>query len=442
MLSGGPEQAPAAPDSRAAGRAKETMSEDRPAPPLRPSGLSSEPVRRRRRSGQVSAATTALRARATTEDAELALRVHPVWWFPRTVADVVRKADRDRLLGIAAESAFFAVLTLFPALLVAAAVVGQLGAFVGEGAALRVESAVLTFLDRVLTDAARPVVDTVQGLFSGSRNLLTLAMLLALASLSTAFATLINTLNLAYEVPETRGWWYRRWLGLLLGLGSVVTGAVTVTLLVIGPLFGRGIDVVADAGLDAGYVALWHTLRWPIAFGALVLWATTVQHLTPALRHKWRHDLAGGLLTAVLWLGASAGLNAYLTAIVPASPLLGALGGGLILMIWFYLLSVALLGGAELNAVLAARRRVRGATRRQVAADGTAEDVTGPLARPAPPTRGAPRASDERVRAPRREPAAEPPHGAPPPAAAEEAAGPDPGPSARRPAGLGRDRAR
>lgn len=339
---------------------------------------------RRHRSAQVSAATTALRARATAEDAAHAARTRALWWFPRTVADVVRKADRDRLLGIAAESAFAAVLTLFPALLVAAAVVGQLGTILGAGSAGRVEDAVLRFLDQLLTDAARPIVQTVQGLFAGSGNLLTLATVLALASLSTAFATLINTLNIAYEVPETRGWWYRRWLGLLLGVGSVVTGAVTVTLIVIGPLFGRGIDLVDRWGLDGGYATVWEALRWPVAFTSLVLWATTVQHLTPALRHKWRHDVPGGLLTAVLWLLASAGLNVYLTAVVPRSPLLGALGGGLILMIWFYLLCVALLSGAELNAVLAARRRHRGLVRRRHGEDGHAEDVTGPMARPQP----------------------------------------------------------
>jgi membrane protein len=341
-----------------------------------------DPRRRRRTSGAVSGATSALRARTTAEDAAHAAQTSAVWWFPRAVADVVRKADRDRLLGIAAESAFFAVLTLFPALLAVAAVVGQLGTFVGQDAAARVETAVLTFLDRVLTDAARPVVTTVQGLFDGSGNLLTFASLLAVVSLSTAFATLINTLNIAYEVPETRGWWYRRWLGLLLGLGSVITGAVTVTLVVVGPLFGRGFDLVAEVGLGGTYVALWETLRWPVAFTFLVLWATTMQHLSPAERHRWRHDVAGGLLTAVLWLAATAGLNLYLTAVVPASPLLGALGGGLILMVWFYLLCVALLAGAELNAVLAARRRYRAGRRGPVAdqaGDDPTDDTTGDM---------------------------------------------------------------
>ena len=300
-----------------------------------------------------------LRTRATVEDAALASRTPAVWWFPRTVVDVIRKADRDRLLGLAGESAFFAVLTLFPALLVAAAVIGQLGSFIGEDAARQVERAVLEFLDRLLTDAAGPAVSTVRGLFSGSGNLLTFATLLALGSLSTAFATLANTLTIAYGVPETRGWWRRRWLGLVLGMGSVLTGALAVTLLVLGPVFGSGIDPLVEVGLDDTYSVLWRVLRWPVAFGALVMWATTMQHLAPPERHRWRQDIPGGLLTALLWLAASAGLNVYLTYIVTASPLLGALGGGLILMSWFYLLCVALLAGATLNAVLAARRTWR-----------------------------------------------------------------------------------
>lgn len=300
-----------------------------------------------------------LRTRATVEDAAIAARTPPLWWFPRTVVDVIRKADRDRLLGLAGESAFFAVLTLFPALLVVAAVLGQLDAFIGAGAARQVEDAVLGFLDSLLTDAAGPAITTVRGLFNGSGNLLTAATALALVSLSTAFATLVNTLTIAYGVPETRGFWRRRVLGLVLGVGSVLTGAVAVTLLVLGPVFGRGIEVVADVGLDDTYGTLWRALRWPVGFGSLVLWAMTMQHLAPPERHRWRQDLPGGLLTALLWLAASAGLNLYLTYVVTASPVLGALGGGLILMSWFYLLCVALLAGGTLNAVLAARRRYR-----------------------------------------------------------------------------------
>ncbi|MCW2680938.1 MAG: hypothetical protein JWM62_2339 [Frankiales bacterium] len=307
----------------------------------------------------VSGRHAELRAEATAQEARRTPAGNPVTWFFRLVREVINKADRDRLLGLAAESAFFAVLTLFPAMLVVAAVLGQLGNLIGDGNARQVEEAVLDFLDRLLTDTAGGAISTVEDLFETGTNALTVATLLALASLSTAFSTLVNTVNIAYDVPETRGWWRRRWLGLLLGFGSVLTGAIAVTLLVIGPIFGRAEGVVSRIGLGPEYEFLWSFLRWPVAFGGLVLWATTMDHLMPNRRTRWRYDLPGGLLTALLWLAASYGLNLYLELVVTSSPIFGALGGGLILMTWFYLLCVALLAGAELNAILLARRRYR-----------------------------------------------------------------------------------
>ena len=300
-----------------------------------------------------------LRAAVTAQEAARTPAGNPYDWFVRLVVEIVHKADRDRMLGLAAETAFFAVLTLFPALLVATSVLGQLQLLIGQSNALRVEQSVLDFLDAVLTDTASPAVDTVRALFDGSGSTLTVASLLALFSLATAFATLVNTVNITYDVPETRGWWRRRLLGLLLGAGTVLTGALAVTLLVIGPLFGRGEEVVANVGLDSAYAVVWSWARGPVALLSLVVWATTMQHFAPARRSRWRYDLPGGALTTVLWLAASYGLNVYVNTFVTTSPVFGALGGGLILMSWFYLLCAALLIGAELNAILLARRRHR-----------------------------------------------------------------------------------
>ena len=339
---------------------KELARAERPVPPLADPVLDAglEPERLVP-SSVVSRQSAELRALVTAHEAARTPARNPVSWFCRLFREISNTADRDRLLGLAAEAAFFAVLTLFPALLVVATVLGQLGTIVGETNAQRVEQAVLDFLDQLLTENAGGVIDTVRALFDTGANALTFASVLALISLSTAFATLINTVNIAYDVPETRGWWRRRWLGLLLGFGSVLTGAVAVTLLVVGPLFGPAEEVVARIGLGTEYDFLWSYLRWPVAFGGLVLWATTMDHLMPDRRTRWRYDLPGGLLTALLWLAASWGLNLYLDLVVTASPLFGALGGGLILMTWFYLLCVALLAGAELNAILLARRRHR-----------------------------------------------------------------------------------
>ena len=354
----------------------------------------------------VSGQAAEARAEFTALEATRVPARNPVTWFLRLVREVINKADRDRMLGLAAETAFFAVLTLFPTLLVVAAVLGQLGNIVGDANALRVENAVLNFLDQLLTDSASGAIDTVRALFRTGNGALTFATLLALASVSTAFSTLINTVNIAYDVPETRGWWRRRWLGLLLGFGTVLTGAVAVTLLVIGPLFGRASDIVARLGVGREYEFLWSYARWPVAFTALVLWATTMDHLMPNRRTRWRYDLPGGLLTALLWLAASYGLNVYLDVVVTSSPVFGALGGGLILMTWFYLLCVALLAGAELNAILLARRRHRAALHQE--AEVLVEPAPGAHAHPLPARTSEPTPDPTRDLAPADTPVGDP----------------------------------
>ena len=303
--------------------------------------------------------SAAARAEATRVEASRPVPRNPVGWVIRTVVDVWRKGNRDRMLGLSAENAFMAVLTVFPSLLVVAAFLGQLGLLIGGGNAQKVENSVLDFLGRLLTDQADGAINTAHALFSTGGNTLTLASALATVSVATAFAGVINTVTIAYDVHDRRGWWHRRALGLVLGLGSLATGAIVVTLVVVGPLFGRGVDIVTGIGLSQQYDFLWAYARWPIAILSLVLWATTMFHLCPDRQDTWRSGLPGGLLTAVFWLAASVGFNVYLELVVRSSPVLGALGGGLILMTWFYLLCLGLLAGAELNAVLLARRAHR-----------------------------------------------------------------------------------
>ena len=303
--------------------------------------------------------STAARAEATAREAQQPQPRGLVRRFVRLFSDVWRKADRDRILGLAGENAFMGVLTVFPTLAVFAAVLGQLSLVIGSDNTDKVKRAVADFLKQVLTSSAAGVDDTVNHLFQSSGNALTLALLVALASVAQAFASVLNTVTLAYDVHDHRGWWKRRWIGLLLGAGSVLTGAVMVTALVIGPLFGSAHDVMSSVGASDGYAFVWSWIRFPIALIALVAWATTLFHICPDRPARWRSGLPGALLTAFLWLVASLAFSSYLKIVVPASPVVGALGGGLILMTWIYLLCLSLLIGAELNATLIARRAAK-----------------------------------------------------------------------------------
>lgn len=268
--------------------------------------------------------------------------------------ELKREVTEDRVTGLAAEVAFFGVLSVFPGLLMVVAAIGSVDAFVGSDLARLSKRQIVDFLQLILTDEARAAIDAVEELFDrGSDGLLTVASLLALIGLSRAFAVLATALNLAYDATEQRPWLKRRLLGVALSLGTVAITVLMLVLIVVGPLVGAGTQLARTLGLEEMFDSAWFYLRWPAAFVALVAWATTLFHFVPCRpRPRWREDIPGAVLTAVLWLVVSLGLNIYLQVAADANPVLGVLGGGLILLVWLYLLSISLLLGGELNPVL------------------------------------------------------------------------------------------
>lgn len=279
-----------------------------------------------------------------------AVRSSRVWGLLR---DVVDRSLADRVPGRAAETAFFVVLGIFPALLVAAGLLGVLDLLVGPDLASGVRQQVVDWLRTVLTDRATPAVTSVANLFESRRGrLLTVSTVGALVTLSGAFAVLIGALNDAHRTTESRSWLHRRLLGLAAGTVTVCAVAVALAALVVGPLLGQGRDLAELAGLGAAFVVAWTVLRIPVLAAGLVLWVATLYFVALNRAVRWRSGLPGAVLTTALWLLASLGLHLYVDAVAGANPVLGAFGGGVIVMMWVYLLSVALLLGGELNAAL------------------------------------------------------------------------------------------
>lgn len=272
-----------------------------------------------------------------------------------------REMVADRLTGLAAEIAFFGVLSIFPGLLIVTAALGSLDSFVGSDLAMQSKRQIVDFLNLILTHQARGAIVAVEELFEeGSNGVLTIASVTALVGLSRAFSVVTGALNLAYDSSEDRPWVRRRLLGLMLSLGTVSMVVLMLVIIVVGPFFGKGREVADLFGAGDAFAFGWSVLRWPLAFIALVLWATALFHLAPCRKDRgWRTDIPGAIVTAVLWLVVSLGLNLYLNLAAGANPVFGVLGGGLILLVWLYLLSLALLIGGELNPILARYRRTK-----------------------------------------------------------------------------------
>ena len=277
---------------------------------------------------------------------------------PTLLRDLAREVRDDRVLGLAAEIAFFTMLSLFPGLLVAAALIGYLDVVVGADVAARSEDQVTDALLLVLGDQGSSLVDSVRAVFEGRfGGLLTIATLGALVTLSGAWAVVIEALNHAYDIDEHRSWARRRLLGLVLGLTTVVVVVVALSVVVVGPLLGRGDDVADVVGLGAAFAAFWDVARYPVLFVVVALWLALVYHVAPNRRTAWRSSPPGALTTTVLWLLATVGFSVYLRVVGEGNPLLGALGGGVVMLTWVYLLSIALLLGGEVNGLLRARRQ-------------------------------------------------------------------------------------
>ncbi|MFP5319452.1 MAG: YihY/virulence factor BrkB family protein [Acidimicrobiia bacterium] len=277
------------------------------------------------------------------------------------VRKMVRDSKDDRITGLAAEVAFFSLLSVFPGLLTIAAGLGALDSLFGSAVLARAEQEVISVLETFLTDQAGGTTEAVEALFEGgSGGVFTFGVVAAVWSASRGMSTVLRTLDEIYDVGEGRSRLRTRLLALGLSLASVVLMVAMLTALVVGPVFGLGRAVAGWVGAGDVYAAVWQWAGIPVAFLILLAWAAVVFHSVPHHHVGWRQHVGGAALTGVLWVLVSWGFRMYLQ-LFGGNPVFGILGGALVVLLWLYFLSLALLLGAELNAVLALRTEARDA---------------------------------------------------------------------------------
>ena len=263
----------------------------------------------------------------------------------------------DRVPSAAAEVAFYAILSLFPAFIALAAAANLLGAVLGSDVAVEIERSVLDTLNTVLTGDADDVTDAVRALFDeGSSGALTVGLAATVWAMSRGTAALMRAIAAISDVEDRRSWIRQRALGLVLAVCTVGAVAVVLSMFVVGPLLGGGHAVARLLGFGPVFAAVWNLARFPMAAVALVAWAAIVLHFGQSRRTRWRDELPGAAVAGVSWIALSLGFRAYLTVAGTTNPVLGVLGGALTVLLWLYVLCLGFLAGAELNAILRERR--------------------------------------------------------------------------------------
>jgi membrane protein len=257
----------------------------------------------------------------------------------RTIADTLE----DDCPGLAAQLAFYFFLSVFPALLFLVALLSyvpieaRLGSAIAELEAL-LPAEVLGFLQQQL-DAA---------LTGGQSGLLTLGVVGAIWSSSSAVTAIITALNRAYDISEWRPWWRRRLIAIAITIALAVFVVIAFAFVVGGADLAAW--VAARLGLSEGLARTWTIAQWLLAVVLVVTAVDLVYYFAPNADTPFVWITPGALLATGLWLLTSFGFKVYVENFSTYTALPGAIGAVIVLLLWLYLSGFALLVGAELNA--------------------------------------------------------------------------------------------
>jgi membrane protein len=267
---------------------------------------------------------------------------------PLSWAEILRRTFReafleDNCLGMAAQLAYYFFFALFPALLMLIAIASYFP--YGE----LVDTMFKTLSGVAPPEALTIMTDQLRKISSGEQGgLLTLGFLATIWSSSAAMTAIIDTLNNAYDIQEGRPWWKVRLTAILLTIGVAVFILVSFVLVVAGPTLA---EKVADWWyLGPAFEWTWKVLQWPLVFALVSGALAIVYYFAPDAEQDWVWLTPGSICATFLWLMASLGFKYYVANFGNYTATYGAIGGVMILMLWFYISGLVLLLGAEMNA--------------------------------------------------------------------------------------------
>jgi membrane protein len=254
---------------------------------------------------------------------------------------------RNRVTGLAAEAAFFAVLSLPPLIFALAGSIGYIFAQFSDSQINEVRDNVLSLAGQALTpQTVNSIIEPTlnQVLNGGGRyDVISIGFVLALWSGSRALNVFVDTITIMYGLGGQRGIVRTRALSFLLYVLGMITGVVTIPLVLAGPtLIAKWLPERLD---------VLNQLYWPTVLLLGILFLATLYHVSVPVRTAWRYNLPGAVFTMFCWVFGSALLRVILVGTASGSTsIYGPLAAPIAVLLWLYLLSIAVLIGAALNA--------------------------------------------------------------------------------------------
>jgi membrane protein len=272
-------------------------------------------------------------------------RIVAVLW--RLTKETTAVCFRYRVTGLAAEAGFFALLSLPPLILGLVGAIGYLDDWLGQATVEDVQESILDVSAEVLTaESVKDVIQpTLENVFEGGRfDLISIGFLIALWSGSRALNVFLDTCSIMYGLGGVRGIVRTRALSFSLYIVGLFVGAVIIPLVLAGPtLLGRVLPEQVD---------FLESLYWPVASLLSIVSLTSLYHISTPVRTPWKRDIPGALLTVGIWYLGSFAVRWIISLSVGGASIYGPLAAPIVLLIWLYVISIAVLIGAALNAAV------------------------------------------------------------------------------------------
>lgn len=273
-----------------------------------------------------------------------------------TARKAYREFTDDQCTDLAAALTYYAVLSIFPALIAVLSLLGVVGQ------SQKTIDAVMPVLDDVVgEEGASTLEPVITSLASapGAGLALVLALATALWSASGYVTAFGRAMNRVYEIEEGRPFYKLRPVMLVVTLGMLLLVVLVALMLV---LSGSVATAVGDAvGLGSTVLTVWTVAKWPVILVVVVFIVALLYYSTPNVKQpKFRFVSVGAGIAILVWVLASLLFGLYVSQFSSYGKTYGSMAGVVIFLLWLWITNLALLFGAEVDAELERTRQLEG----------------------------------------------------------------------------------
>jgi membrane protein len=173
---------------------------------------------------------------------------------------------------------------------------------------------------------------------------------LALWSASRGVDAVRTSLNLSYDVKESRPWWKTQFYAVTLTAGCCVIMLLAIAGMAVGG--DAGVWIANHLHVDKAWAMAWNLLRLPFTVVGVMFVIALLYYFLPDVKQEWRFITPGSVVGTLLWMAASYGFSAYVSHFGSYDKTYGSIGGVMVMMTWLYLTGLIFILGGEINAIL------------------------------------------------------------------------------------------